>query len=208
MDGKAFHKLSYGLYILSTSYNGKYAGCIINTAMQVTSKPAQISVTVNKENATEKMLAESCFFAVTALTQEADMELIGKFGFQTSSETDKFAGFHTAMDGNGVQYVTDCAAARISCRVVKTVDLGSHVMFIGEVTEAEGMNGAEPMTYSYYHQVKKGVTPKNSPAYQEETEKKGWRCSVCGYILESETIPEDYVCPICGQGRDKLVKLA
>ena len=207
MDTKAFHKLSYGLYILTTSYNGKYAGCVVNTAMQVTSKPARISVTVNKENATEKMLEESCFFAVTALTQDAGMELIGKFGFQTSAETDKFAGFLTAVDENGVKYVTERAAARISCRVIRTVDLGSHVLFVGEVTGAETLDSAEPMTYAYYHQVKKGVTPKNSPAYQEEIGKKGWRCSVCGYVLESEEIPADYVCPICGQGRDKLEKL-
>lgn len=111
------------------------------------------------------------------------------------------------IDKNGIKYVTDCAAARYSCKVVKSLDLGTHVMFIGEVLDAEVLNEDEVMTYSYYHKVKKGTTPKNAPSYKEETKKKGFRCEVCGYILEADEIPDDFICPICGVGKDRFKKI-
>ena len=102
----------------------------------------------------------------------------------------------------------DPLAARFSCKVVKQLDLDTHVMFIGEVQEAEMLSEDDVMTYAYYQQVKKGTTPKNAPSYKgEETQKKGYRCSICGYVLESDTLPPVFICPICKQGADKFVKL-
>lgn len=207
MDEKAFFKISYGVYIVSSCDNDKQSGCVVNTLSQVTSKPATLSVTVSKNNFTEKIIEKSGYFAAIVLTQNAPMELIGEFGFKSSKDVDKFAKFNTKLDSNGIKYVTDFAAARYSCKVINSVDLGTHVMFIGEVLDTEVLSNDEVMTYSYYHSVKKGTTPKNAPSYTETTAKKGYRCTVCGYILEADEIPEDFICPVCGAGKDKFEKL-
>lgn len=170
MDKKAFYKLSYGLYIVSTTFMGKDSGCVVNTLSQVTSEPAKMSVAVNKNNFTEGQIEKSGVFAAVALTQDADLKLIGAFGFKSSRDTDKFAGFPTARDENGVPYVTQSVCARYSCKLVDSLDLGSHVMLIGEVQEAEVLGDAEPLTYSYYQKIKNGTTPKNAPSYQRPAE--------------------------------------
>ena len=111
MDLTAFYKMTYGLYILSSSAQGKDAGCIVNTVTQVTAEPPKLAVAVNKQNTTAKIIQESGVFAAVPLTQEAGMDLIGVFGFRSSETEDKFAGFHFKRDEAGVPYVTDCAAA-------------------------------------------------------------------------------------------------
>jgi len=207
MDTKAFFKLSYGLYIVSGCYDGKESGCVVNTLTQVTSKPPKLSVTVSKDNFTHKIIEKSGYFAAISLTQKTDMNLIGEFGFKSSHTTDKFANFNTKIDENGIKYVTDYAAARYSCKIIHTLDVGTHTIFIGEVPEAEVLSEEDVMTYSYYHKVKKGTTPKNAPSYKDETKQEGYRCKICGYILESDKIPEDFVCPICGQDKDQLERI-
>lgn len=208
MDLKAFYKLSYGLYIVSSCMDGKQCGCIVNTVTQVTAEPVQLAVTVNKDNFTKKAIEKSGYFTAVALTQSADMNLIGTFGFKCSADLDKFEGFQTAVDEQGIAYVTQNVAARFSCKVLQQVDLGTHIMFIGEALAAETLSDEEVMTYAYYQIVKKGGTPKTAPSYKGEAEqpavpsKKGFRCSICGYILEADTLPADYICPICGKGAE------
>ena len=205
MDKKAFYRLSSGLYLVSTAFDGKDNGCIINTALQVTSTPAQISVTINKENYTEQLIEKSGVFSVQALNEDADMDVIGVFGFKSGKDIEKFADISFKRDENGVPYITEKAAARFSCRVVNKMDVGTHVIFVGEVIDAEVMEG-DPMTYAYYRQVKKGGTPAKASSYHgdvKEDEKsagraKGWRCSICGYVYEGEELPADFVCPVCG----------
>lgn len=215
MDLTAFYKMTYGLYILSSSAQGKDAGCIVNTVTQVTAEPPKLAVAVNKQNTTAKIIQESGVFAAVPLTQEAGMDLIGVFGFRSSETEDKFAGFHFKRDEAGVPYVTDCAAARFSAKVEQTVDLGTHLLFIGEVTEAEKLLPEEPMSYAYYHSVVKGGTPKTAPSYKGEAEEvpvapatsgERWRCTVCGYIHEGP-LPEGFTCPLCGVGVESFEKL-
>jgi flavin reductase (DIM6/NTAB) family NADH-FMN oxidoreductase RutF len=167
MDRKSFYKISYGLYIVSAAFEGKDSGCIVNTLAQVTSEPAKMSVAINKNNFTEEQVEKSGNFAAVALTRDADIKLIGTFGFKSSRDTDKFSGLKVARDVNGIPYITDNAAARFSCRIVDKLDLGSHVMLIGEVLDAEVLSEAEPLTYSYYQLIKKGTTPRNAPSYQK-----------------------------------------
>lgn len=206
MDRKAFQKLSYGLYLISARSGEKTGGCVVNTLMQVTSEPFQVTVAVNKENYTAGLIGESGYFTGVVLTQKATMELIGAFGFNSSRDKDKFEGFQTEKDMHGIPYVCEQAAARFSCRVKSQIDAGTHIIFLAEVEEAGVLDTCEPMTYSYYHTVKKGMTPPKASSYIPE-EKKGYRCKVCGYILESDTIPDDFVCPVCGRGREQLEKL-
>ena len=198
MDTTALFTMSYGLYIISSKDGDFAAGCVANTLTQVTSSPIQLAITLNKENVTEQIIEKSGYFAAVVLDIQADMELIGTFGFQSSKDVDKFARFPCGSDANGIPYVKEHVAARFSCKVVKQVDVGTHMMFIGEVIEAENMDHEEVMTYAYYHKVKKGATPKKAPSFHEEPVKVGWRCSICGYIYEGDPLPMDYICPLCG----------
>lgn len=215
MDLTAFYKLTYGLYIVSSSTGEQDAGCIINTAAQVTAEPPRLAVTVNKKNTTAKVIQKASVFAVTALTKSADMELIGTFGFRSSETENKFSSFAVKRDAAGVPYVIDHAAARFSVKVEQTVDLDTHWMFIGEVTEAEKLLPEELLTYEYYHAVLKGGTPKNAPSYKGDAEEipvepagsgERWRCTVCGYIHEGP-LPKAFACPVCGVGSKQFEKL-
>lgn len=213
MDMTAFFKLTNGLYIVSSSNGEKDAGCIVNTVLQVTAEPPRLSVTVNKQNATADVIRESGRFAATVLTETADMGLIGTFGFRSSRDENKFANFATQRDESGVPYVTEHMAARFSVKVEQTVDVGTHWMFIGEVTEAEKLLNEHMMSYEYYHSVVKGGTPKTAPSYQQGAAPQAaagtgerWQCTVCGYIHEGP-LPEGFVCPTCKVGADRFVKL-
>ena len=171
MDKKAFYKLTYGLYIVSTKDGDKDCGCVVNTLAQVTSEPPRMAVAINKNNLTEQLIEKSGFFTAVALTQDADIRLIGNFGFKSGRDTDKFASYPFARDENGIAYVTQTVAARYSLKLVDKLDLGTHMMLIGDVLDAEVLSGAEPLTYAYYQMVKKGTTPKNAPSYQKPTAK-------------------------------------
>lgn len=129
------------------------------------------------------------------------------FGFKSGKDVDKFAPFTPEKDMNGIPYIKEGMIAQFSVKVNNKIDLGTHVMFIGEVQDAQVLSSEEALTYGYYQTVKKGTTPKNAPSYKEETEKKGWQCLICSHIYEGETLPADFKCPICGQGADKFVKL-
>lgn len=198
MNETALFKLSYGLYIISSTHDGKDAGCVVNTLHQVTATPIQVSVAVNKNNFTQQIIEQSGMFNASILTQDTPMELIKRFGFQSSKDHDKFDGIAYERDTRGIPYITHHMAAQLSCKVVQKLDIGTHMLFIGEVVDAQVLSDDEVMTYAYYHKVKNGTTPKNASSYQANTEKKGWRCSICGYIYEGEVLPEDYICPVCG----------
>ncbi len=212
MDIQAFFKLSYGLYVVSARSGEKKYGCIVNTLQQVTAEPPMLSVAVNKNSVTAKAILDSGRFCGTVLTETADLHLIGIFGFKNSEAVDKFAAFSTKEDENNIPYLTEHAAARYSCEVAGTLDLGTHILIIGKVTEAEILSDEPVMTYDYYHRVVKGGTPPTAPSYKgnishKPAQKAQWRCKICGYIYEGDPLPADFVCPICGQGADKFEKV-
>ena len=219
IDSKAFRAMSYGLYIISAKDGDKAAGCVVNTLVQVTSKPARVSVAINKENFTAGAVQRAGRFEAAVLTESAPMELIGTFGFHTSADTDKFAACEHAVDEAGVPYVTEHAAAHIGARVIEVLDVGTHMLFIGEVEEAAVLSSEAPMTYAYYHQVKGGKTPPKASSYEEPApaaaaepaadapKRYGWKCSICGYVLEQDELPDDFKCPICGWGKEKFERI-
>lgn len=206
MDKKAFFKLSYGLYVVTSKDNDKESGCVINTMTQVTSEPSQVCITINKNNYTTELLQKSRVFNVSVLLENVSMDTIRTFGFQSGRDVNKFENGHFETAINGIKYLED-AAAYFACEVKQTLDVGTHIMFIAEVKEAKVLNDGEVLTYSVYHQKKNGTTPKNAPSYIEETTKQGWRCNVCGYIYEGESLPADYTCPICKVDATHFVKL-
>ncbi|WP_085830685.1 flavin reductase family protein [Collinsella vaginalis] len=165
MDLTALFKMSYGLYVVSAEADGRRAACLINTATQVTAEPPRLTVTVNKENVTAGVIDAAGRFAVTAVDITADMPYLGNFGFRCSADFDKFAAYGVA-EAAGVPYVPAHACALYVCRVIDTVDVGTHLLFVGEVEVSERLNDEEPMTYSYYHTTLKGKTPKKASSYQ------------------------------------------
>ena len=118
MNTKVMHNLTCGLFMLSSKSGDKTGGCIINTVMQVTSKPLRITITVNKANHTHDLIAESGVFAVSLLSEEAPFGLFQHFGFQSSRDVDKFAGLSVGTDCNGVPYLTWASCGYLSCKVV------------------------------------------------------------------------------------------
>ena len=151
MDRKAMYKLSYGLFILTAKEAEKDNGCIINTAIQAASEPNQLSICVNKANYTHNMIQRTGKFTVSVLSQNAQFELFKHFGFQSGRNTNKFETFKKCDRGiNDIYYITEGTNAYISVKVIKTEDLGSHTMFIGEITDMEVLSDFASVTYEYY----------------------------------------------------------
>ncbi len=209
MNNSAFRALSYGVYILSTWDNGRPTGCTVNSVMQITSSPATIAVSVNKNNYTHECIARSRKFAVSVLHEQSAPDIIATFGFSSGRDTDKFSKVEYSV--LGMMPVVKNSAAYIVCDVEKTLETDTHTVFLGKVTDADVLEKKPPMTYAYYHNVVKGKTAKNAPTYiEEKTEKGKWVCSVCGYVYDGETpfeeLPDDFRCPVCKQPKTAFVK--
>ena len=170
MDATAFFKLTYGLYIVcALDAEGRKVGCIANTFSQVTNDPIRASITLNKDCVTCKAVEETGKFTVSVLTVDATMDLIGRFGFNSSYNIDKFAGTPHELDESGIPYITGPAIdAHFSVDVDQTVDVGTHLLMVGLATEAEATSNVEPLTYAYYHNVLKGKTPPKAVSYIED----------------------------------------
>ena len=200
MDNTAIYRLSYGLFVLTAKGDGTRAehnGCIINTAIQVTTEPNQISIAVNKANYNHDLIMKDGKFNVSVLSEKAEFDTFKRFGFQSGRDVDKFAGFEGSYEksSNGLLYVTKGTNAYISGEVVQTLDLGTHTLFIAKVTDLDVLDKDTPSaTYTYYQEH---IKPKQqAPAAGKKT-KTVWRCRICGYIYDGEELPPDFVCPIC-----------
>lgn len=197
MDKTALFHLEYGLFLLSAR-DDKDNGCIINTVMQVTDNPLQICMAVNHSNLTHDMIMASKKFNVSVITQDAPFELFSDFGFVSGRQKDKFASrTDIARSENGIYYLTEHSNAYISAEVKNTVSLSTHTLFLGEVTEAVSLSDTPTATYNYYQKNIKPQKPQN-----ENTPKKGFVCEVCGYVYEGDTLPENYICPVCKHGAE------
>lgn len=195
MDKKAMYKLSYGLFVLTAKDEEKDNGCIINTAIQVSSMPNQLSICVNKANLTHDMIVKTGKFTVSVISQDAGFDLFKHFGFQSGKDVDKFKNFEKCKRGeNSIYYITEGTNAYISVNVSKTEDLGSHTMFIGEITDMEVLSETPSVTYDYYL---KNIKPQPENVGTTTDGKTIWRCTICGYEYVGEELPEDFVCPLC-----------
>ena len=195
MDKKAMYKLSYGLFVLTAKDEEKDNGCIINTAIQASSMPNQLSICVNKANLTHDMIVKTGKFTVSVISQDAGFDLFKHFGFQSGKDVDKFKNFEKCKRGeNSIYYITEGTNAYISVNVSKTEDLGSHTMFIGEITDMEVLSETPSVTYDYYL---KNIKPQPENVGTTIDGKTIWRCTICGYEYVGEELPEDFVCPLC-----------
>jgi flavin reductase (DIM6/NTAB) family NADH-FMN oxidoreductase RutF/rubredoxin len=235
MNRKAFHNVTYGLYVVSSTNGSQYNGYVGNTVFQVTSQPARFAVACNKDNFTRDMIAQSQVFSISVLQQDASSELIGLFGYKSGRTENKFASVKHRIGQTGAPILLEDTIAWFECKVVQTVDVGTHMLFVGEVVDCDVTESEEPpLTYAYYQDVKKGKSPKNAPTYlapdadvpadkasaAPATSDK-YVCPLCGYIYDPavgdpdggiapgtrfEDIPEDWVCPICGAAKEDFVQ--
>ena len=212
MNKTAFFNLSYGVYICTSWDEGHPVGCVANSAMQITSDPATIAVSINRVNHTHKCIEDTGHFSICVLGEKVDPKLVGTFGFRSSREVDKFA--NTPYKVRGKLPVPNDCLCYFSCKVVGKMETATHTVFLGEVYDAEVLQNGTPMTYSYYHKVLKGKTSVNAPTYvkvEPKEEKAKYVCTVCGYEYDGEIpfeeLPDDWVCPLCGVGKDKFEKM-
>ncbi|MBQ3074277.1 MAG: flavin reductase [Ruminococcus sp.] len=191
-DLSALFKIGYGLYVVTTNDGKKDNGLIVNTVTQITNVPNRIAVTINKENYSHHVIKQTGIMNVNCLTTDAPFAVFEQFGFKSGRNTDKFADCEPLRSDNGLIFLPRYINSFMSLKVEQYVDLDTHGMFICEITEARVLSDKETMTYSYYHE---NVKPK------PETEgKKGYVCKICGYVYEGETLPEDFICPLCKHG--------
>jgi len=188
-------KLSYGLFVLTAKDGEKDNGCIINTAIQITQDPLRISIAGNKANYTHDMIVKTGRFNVTILSQSVPFKVFQNFGFQSGRNTDKFADCDCDERAkNGILYVPKYTNGMISAKVIEALDYGTHTVFIADVTQALVLSAEPSVTYQYYfdHIKPKPQAPK--------AEVKGFVCKICGYVHEGETLPDDFICPLCKHG--------
>lgn len=202
MDPKVMQKLSYGLFVLTAKDGDKDNGCIINTAIQVTSEPNRITIAVNKGNFTHDMVKKTGVFNVSILSEAAKFDTFEHFGFQSGRDVDKAVGITYKRSANDVIYLDSAEVnAYISAKVIQSIDLGTHTLFIADVTDGEVLNPEASATYAYYF-----AHIKPAPAAKQES-KKGWICTICGYIYEGEELPADFICPVCKHPASDFKKL-
>ena len=207
MNRKAFNRINYGMFILSAMGETQPQGCVVNSLHQVTSsRPYKFSLTVNKSNETYKAIQASGCFAATVLSRDTPKDFVNLFGYKSGRVVNKFDGLDVKTDGSGSPYVEDHALARFSCKVVDQLDLGTFVLFIAETTEAEVLGEGPALTVDDYKNGG-GATPPAATVVRVMEENVGWRCTICGYVAEKETLPDGYQCPICRANKDKFVKL-
>ncbi len=224
IDVNALFKVSYGLYIVSSGNGAKGNGFVSNSVFQVTATPVQFAACCNKNNFTAHLISETKAFSISVLAQNASSEIINVFGYQTGSVIKKLTyADYIISDINNIPVVTSNALATLECRLVNTIDVGTHLIFIGEVVKAKLISDAEPMTYDYYRNVKKGLAPKNAPTYVDKSaiieqtpNSEIYKCAICGYehdvnhekpFVKWDDVPETFQCPICGAYKEDFYKL-
>ena len=224
---KALSKISYGIYVVSSKKGNEINGQIVNSLFGIVPNPPTVAVSINKENLTHEYIQKSRVFSVSILLEDTPMSFIGRFGLKSGRDIKKFDGVRYKIEKTQAPILLDNSIAYLEAKVTKEVDVGSHMLFIGEVVDAEILRDDEPMTYHYYQMVKQGKTPKNAATYYRVDKNKDvqkmdtYQCKVCGYVYDPakgdpdssiapgtqfEDLPDDWVCPVCGVGKEEFEK--
>lgn len=219
MDKKLFRDISYGMYVVTTiDEEKKYVGCIINTLTQITSENPIITISLNKDNYTNRALKWNQLFAVSIISTETNKDLITKFGYYSSKDIDKFQNTEYELIEN-IPVINENTCGYILAEYIDSVDCNTHDVIIAKVITTKKNNDNPPMTYTYYHEKLKGLSPKNAPTYVDEeketnTNYNQYQCNLCGYIYDDskekvkfEDLPEDWKCPLCGAPKSQFTKI-
>jgi len=224
MNSKALYSLTYGLFIVSSVKGSKLNGQVANTVIQVCSEPQIIQAVINRNNLTHEYISASKVFSASILAKETPLNFIGAFGFKSGRDTDKLAGVNYRQGQTGAPIVLDNTLAYLEARVIDQKEVSTHTIFIAQLIDADVIREGEPLSYAYYQQVKRGVTPKSAPSYiadkkEEKVKMDKYKCDVCGYIYDPEKgdpdggikpgtkfadIPDDWTCPVCGADKSQF----
>ena len=230
LDLESLFKLSYGMCIVSSKKGNRFNGCIVNTVFQLVPEPPMVAMSLNKQSLTHEYIADSKVFTISILSQETPMPFIGRFGFRSGRDIDKFEQVNYKIGQTGVPIVLDNTVAFLEAEVAQSIDVVTHTLFIAKIVACETLDGdKEPMTYAYYRDIKQGRTPKTAATYIKIKPKtqaeegvrnmKKYKCLMCGYIYDPdvgdtengveagtafEDLPDDWVCPECGAGKDEF----
>lgn len=228
MDLTALYKVSYGLYIVSSVADGKLNGQIANAVVQISAEPPTVAVSINKQNLTHEFITKSGKFAVSILAESTPMELIQKFGFKSGRDIDKLADTAHRMGQTGAPIILEHTVGFLEAELVGTLDGGTHTVFLGRIVDCDNLSDEPPMTYAYYHQVKRGRAPKTAPTYQASAPQPTsshlpqYQCAICGYIYDPSKgdpanniapgtpfadVPDSWCCPLCGAPKEAFVKV-
>lgn len=225
MDVNVLNKISYGMYVVSSNKGDLLNGQIANTVFQITNEPITMAVSINKQNLTHEYIESSNYLGISILSEEAPIQFIGKFGFRSGRNEDKFKDTKFIKLPNGCPVITDYSLGYIDGKVINKFSCGTHTLFLVEILGAEMLKDGNSMTYDFYHKVKKGTTPKSAPTFVKPIKKEAimdkYKCVVCNYIYDPvqgdpdngvpagtpfEKIPDDWVCPVCGADKTNFVK--
>lgn len=216
MDLKVLRNLSYGMYVISTSFNNELAGCVVNTVVQITSSNPIIAVSVNKNNYTNTILKQSKRMAISILSTETSKETITNFGFYSQRNANKFKDNYELI--NEVPIIKDNLCGYLIGDIIDIIEAESHDIFLMRLTNSKNISDKNPMTYEYYQTNLKGKSSINAPTFIEEKVEKSnsnkYRCIICGHIYDDskeqvkfEDLPDDWKCPVCGVSKDKFEKI-
>jgi flavin reductase (DIM6/NTAB) family NADH-FMN oxidoreductase RutF/rubredoxin len=224
IDFEAFYKITYGLFIVSSGDSVKGNGFISNTVFQVTADPPQFAVACNKKNYTADLISQKRAFSVSILEQDTSPDILGRFGFKSGRDFDKFEGMSVKYGETGVPIVLNATVAFLECTLVNTFDTGTHLIFIGELVQSVLLDKTkDPLTYLYYRQVRKGEAPANAPTYIDKSKFqvnrpagnfKKYKCTSCGYLYDEENenvrfsdLPDNWTCPVCGTEKSDFIEV-
>jgi len=231
MNIEAYFKITYGLYVVSTSHDDRMNGYVSNTVFQVTAEPARFAIACSKMNYTAELIRQSGSFGISVLRKDVRTDIIGTFGYRSGKDINKFEKFTFRKGRSGIPILLDDTVAWFECKVDQTIDTGTHILFIGLVTDNDLTDPAgEPITYKYYREVRKGKAPRNAPTFVDpeklrqqakEAVPDKYYCTSCGYIYDPaagdpehgfppgtrfEDLPADWVCPVCGTEKIDFAK--
>ena len=221
------------MYIVGSVFDEQPCGYIANTAFQVTAEPERIAVSCHKDNLTWKAIAQSKVFSLSVLQKNTEAALIQRFGYHSGNDSDKFRNTMCKTGVTGAPVVLEDSIAYFECELEYSFEVGTHTIYVGKVVVSELINKyGDPMTYSYYHETRKGLSPKNSPTYIKPEEivhsvaaagdVPVYVCTSCGYVYDPEEgdpdggiapgtafadIPDDWICPVCGVSKSSFIKM-
>jgi flavin reductase (DIM6/NTAB) family NADH-FMN oxidoreductase RutF/rubredoxin len=212
IDYSSLFKISYGLYIVASGDRTYGNGFISNTVFQITADPPRFAISCSRDNYTNKLIKKYKTFSVSILGVDTPTEIIGKFGYSSGKDINKFKNMDIKYSENGTPIVMDSAIATLEFKVGEIVEVGTHTIFISNLLTATTINDkVDPLTYKYYRDVKNGLSPKNAPTYIDKSkldtkvsDSKKYQCTVCGYIHDDSKedtpfnqLDEDWRCPVC-----------
>ena len=205
IEKQAMYKLTYGLFMLTSTDGEKQNGCIVNTVAMITDNPKRITVFVNKANYTEELIRKTGILNVSVLTESAPFAVFEQFGFLSGRDVDKFAGASYPTTENGLYYLPTHTNAVLSGKVVGAHDYGTHTLFVAEVTEAKVLSDEKSVSYEYYQNH---IKPKPQSAEKPQDGKRKWVCKICGYTHEGDELPADFICPWCKHPAEDFEEIA